>query len=86
MVSDHLSLDGSERSPARKGPVSAQESSHRYDPEPLLDSEQAAKRLKIHPKTLQRYARQGYVHGFQIGSMWRFRSCDIEHWIAQKAG
>ena len=55
------------------------------EPDPLLDSEQAARRLKIHPKTLQRYARQGYVHGFQIGTMWRFRSSDIDNWIAQQA-
>ena len=32
-------------------------------PEPLLDSEEAAAIMKIHPKTLQRFARQGRSRG-----------------------
>jgi excisionase family DNA binding protein len=86
MVSDRSARNGSEGLPERKGPTSERGFAPPYDPEPLLDSEEAAKRLKIHPKTLQRYARQGYVHGFQIGTMWRFRASDIELWIAQQAG
>ena len=70
----------------RKGPHSAKEVELPYVPEPLLDSDQAAKRLKIHPKTLQRYARQGYIKGFQIGSMWRFRASELENWILRQAG
>ena len=40
-----------------------------FVPEPLLDTDQAAAIMRIHPKTLQRYARQGIVRGFQLGSM-----------------
>lgn len=46
--------------------------------EPLLDSEQAAAILKIHPKTLQRYARQGLVAGLRLGKLWRFRASALD--------
>lgn len=55
-----------------------------FVPEPLLDTDQAAEIMRIHPKTLQRYARQGIVHGFQLGSMWRFRASDIDRWISEQ--
>jgi excisionase family DNA binding protein len=45
--------------------------------EPFLDSEQAAALVKIHPKTLQRLARIGRVHGYRIGKLWRFRASDL---------
>ena len=45
--------------------------------EPLLDSEQAAAIVKIHPKTLQRYARNGLVVGMRVGKLWRFRASDL---------
>ena len=56
----------------------------RFVPEPLLDTDQAAAIMRIHPKTLQRYARQGIVRGFQLGSMWRFRASDIDRWISEQ--
>lgn len=46
--------------------------------EPLLDSEQAAALVKVHPKTLQRYARTGLVRGYRIGKLWRFRASDLD--------
>lgn len=55
-----------------------------FIPEPLLDTDQAAAIMRIHPKTLQRYARQGLVRGFQIGTMWRFRASDIDRWINEQ--
>lgn len=55
-----------------------------FAPEPLLDSDQAAAIMQIHPKTLQRYARQGIVRGFQLGTMWRFRASDIDRWISEQ--
>jgi len=39
--------------------------------EPLLDSEEAAALLKIHPKTLQKMARSGEIVGIQVGRLWR---------------
>lgn len=46
--------------------------------EPLLDSDQAAAILRIHPKTLQRLARHGRVVGYRIGKLWRFHASDLE--------
>jgi excisionase family DNA binding protein len=48
-----------------------------YSFEPLLNSEQAAALVKVHPKTLQRYARNGLVAGLRVGKLWRFRASDL---------
>lgn len=53
--------------------------------EPLLDSEEAAALLKIHPKTLQKLARQGEVAAIQIGKLWRFRASALDEWVKKKA-
>jgi excisionase family DNA binding protein len=52
--------------------------------ERLLDSEEAAALLKIHPKTLQKMARNGQIAGVQIGRLWRFRASVLNHWLQQK--
>ena len=49
--------------------------------EPLLDSEQAAGLLRIHPKTLQKMARRGEIHGSHVGKLWRFRASDLNAWL-----
>jgi excisionase family DNA binding protein len=49
--------------------------------EPLLDSSQAAALLRIHPKTLQKMARRGEVHGTHVGKLWRFRASDLNNWL-----
>ena len=53
--------------------------------EPLLDSEEAAALLKIHPKTLQKLARSGEVAAIQIGKLWRFRASALDDWIKKIA-
>ena len=52
--------------------------------EPLLDSAEAAALLKIHPKTLQKMARNREINGIQIGKLWRFRSSTLNEWLSQK--
>jgi excisionase family DNA binding protein len=54
--------------------------------EPLLDSREAAALLKIHPKTLQRMARNRIIAGIQIGRLWRFRASVLDSWLANKSG
>ena len=49
--------------------------------EPVLNTDQAAALLQIHPKTLQRMARQGVVPGFRIGDLWRFRASSLDQWL-----
>jgi excisionase family DNA binding protein len=58
-----------------------------FTPERLLDSDEAAKIMNVHPKTLQKLARRGIVRGLHIGKLWRFRASVIEDWIdRQMAG
>jgi excisionase family DNA binding protein len=52
--------------------------------EPLLDSDQAAAIMRIHPKTLQKLARRGEIRALQIGKVWRFRASVLDEWIHQK--
>lgn len=52
--------------------------------EQLLDSDEAAALLKIHPKTLQKMARNGEIAGVQIGKLWRFRATVLNDWLEQK--
>jgi excisionase family DNA binding protein len=51
--------------------------------EPLLDSEEAAALLKIHPKTLQKLARAGTVDAIRIGKLWRFRASALNRWLEE---
>lgn len=52
--------------------------------EPVLDSEEAAALLKIHPKTLQKLARRGKIPGFRIGKLWGFRASALNRWLESK--
>lgn len=58
--------------------------SHNVLFEPLLDSDEAAALLKIHPKTLQKMARSGEIAGVQVGKLWRFRASVLNAWLEQK--
>ena len=53
--------------------------------EPLLDSAEAAALLKIHPKTLQKMARNGEIVAIQIGKLWRFRASALNDWLEKIA-
>jgi len=52
--------------------------------EPLLDSNEAAQLLRIHPKTLQRMARKGEIPALQVGKLWRFSASALLLWEQQK--
>lgn len=69
--------DVSERKPPR---------SEIFVPEPLLDSEEAAAFIRIHRKTLQRFAREGQIQGIHIRKLWRFRQSALEQWIERQTG
>jgi excisionase family DNA binding protein len=49
--------------------------------EPLLDSQEAAKLLDIHPKTLVQMARRGEIPAVRIGKFWRFRASVLDSWV-----
>jgi len=65
----------------RKKPASVREDAF----EPLLDSTEAAALLKIHPKTLQKMARNGEITAIQIGKLWRFRASALNDWLEKIA-
>ncbi len=44
-----------------------------------------AKYLKIAEKTAYRFALEGKVPGFKIGSSWRFRKSEIDQWTKDKS-
>jgi excisionase family DNA binding protein len=62
--------------------------SSKLDPqfEPLLNTEEAAALLQIHPKTLQKLARAGEVIGIRIGKLWRFRASALDEWLGRMTG
>jgi excisionase family DNA binding protein len=49
--------------------------------EKLLDSRQAASLLQIHPKTLQKMAREQAVPAIRIGDLWRYRATELDEWV-----
>jgi excisionase family DNA binding protein len=51
---------------------------------PVLNTEEAASYLRIHPRTLTRMARDGEIPGLQIGRHWRFRRADLDAWVDSK--
>jgi excisionase family DNA binding protein len=53
--------------------------------EPLLDTEEAARLLRIHPKTLRRSARLGEIPATRIGRLWRFRASVLNEWLERIA-
>lgn len=80
MLSKPLDHENSPQPGLNRKPVS----SETFVREPLLDTDEAAAIMRVHPKTLQRYARRGVVRGFQLGTMWRFRASDIDRWISER--
>jgi excisionase family DNA binding protein len=49
--------------------------------EPLLDSQQAAELMRVHPETVKRRARRGEIPGMKFGKLWRFRVSVLESFI-----
>lgn len=41
--------------------------------------------LKIAEKTAYRFASEGKIPGFKVGSAWRFRKAEIDKWIVHKS-
>jgi len=50
----------------------------------ILTAKEVAEYLDIHPLTVHRYAREGKIPAFKIGTDWRFHKKYIEQWIKQK--
>ena len=61
----------------------AQETNARL-PEAPWTTDEAAKFLKIHPRTVTRMAFLGEIPAFRIGTHWRFRPSDVDSWMRQR--
>jgi len=48
-----------------------------YEFEPLVDADEVADLLGLHPKTVQLMARQGKIPAIRVSKFWRFRKSDI---------
>jgi excisionase family DNA binding protein len=55
------------------------------DFEPLLDTEEAARLLRMHPRTLRTKARRGSIPAVQVGKRWRFRASTLDRWLGRLA-
>jgi excisionase family DNA binding protein len=53
-------------------------------PERLLDSDEEASIMNVHPKMLQKLAPKGIVRGVHVGKPWRFRASTLEKWIQRQ--
>ena len=51
----------------------------------IFTAKEVAEYLNIHPLTVHRYAREGKIPAFKIGTDWRFHKKYIEKWIKQKS-
>lgn len=50
----------------------------------IMTTKELAGYLRIAEKTAYRFASEGKVPGFKVGSAWRFRKGEIDRWIAQQ--
>ncbi|MCX5697740.1 MAG: helix-turn-helix domain-containing protein [Candidatus Omnitrophica bacterium] len=50
----------------------------------IMTTKEVAEYLGIHPLTVHKYARQGKIPAFKIGTDWRFHKRYIEKWIEEK--
>jgi excisionase family DNA binding protein len=51
--------------------------------QPLLNSNQAARFLGVHPRTLQRMVLRGEIAGVRVGKLWRFVPSAIRDWVQE---
>jgi excisionase family DNA binding protein len=50
----------------------------------IMTAKDVAEYLHIHTLTVHKYAREGKIPAFKIGTDWRFHRKYIERWIKQK--
>jgi len=50
----------------------------------IMTTKEVAGYLNIHPLTVNKYAREGKIPAFKIGTDWRFHKTYIERWIKDK--
>ncbi|WP_068639569.1 methylation-associated defense system helix-turn-helix domain-containing protein MAD1 [Thauera butanivorans] len=51
----------------------------------ILTIKEVAEYLKVTERTIYRLAAARKIPGFKVGGMWRFRTADIDGWIAAQS-
>jgi excisionase family DNA binding protein len=51
--------------------------------EPLLDSQEVAHLMGVHPETVKRRARTGEIPGIKLGKLWRFRASALDSYVQE---
>ena len=47
----------------------------------IWDAVDAARYLRVHPRTITRMAKRGELPAIHIGRLWRFRKADLDAWL-----
>jgi excisionase family DNA binding protein len=50
----------------------------------ILDAEEVARLLRVHPRTIKSLANQRKLPGFKVGGQWRFRREAIDEYIRKQ--
>lgn len=50
----------------------------------LMTLPEVAQFLKIAERTVYHWAQKGRLPGFKMGTVWRFKREDIDHWIEEQ--
>ncbi len=50
----------------------------------VLTLREVAEYLGVHTSTIYKYAQQGKIPAFKIGSDWRFKKTHIDQWIEEQ--
>ncbi len=53
--------------------------------ERMMTVKEVAAYLKLNPITVYRYAAQGKIPGFKVGSSWRFKKEILDEWVVNEA-
>ncbi|HEX2923796.1 MAG TPA: helix-turn-helix domain-containing protein [Chloroflexota bacterium] len=53
--------------------------------ERMMTVKEVAAYLKLNPITVYRYAAQGKIPGFKVGSSWRFKKEILDEWVINEA-
>jgi excisionase family DNA binding protein len=51
----------------------------------IMTVKELAEYLKIAEKTAYRFAAEGKVPGFKVGSAWRFKKKEVDKWIEKQS-
>jgi len=51
----------------------------------IMTTKEVAAYLNIHPLTVHKYAREGKIPAFKIGTDWRFHKKYLQRWIKEKS-